>query len=123
MNMNIKHEYDFKISKDLKTIRYTVLDLETGKTEKIEKLNKWKREDIEWNLCPECHNHLVRMSRYKPAVKHINEDWVPAQVQAFIGCSNFPNCKYSKSIVRDVEEGEYCEDEGPYYPYYPDDLY
>ena len=110
---------DVKISKDLKTIKYTVFNFETGKSKEVEEPNKWERENIEWSLCPKCHNHLVRLGKYIPAVRRSDDDWVPAQYHSFYGCSNFPNCKYSKSIVRDVEFD--CDD--PYEPYYPDDLY
>ena len=111
---------DVKISKDLKTIKYTLFDFETGKGKEVEEPNKWERENIEWSLCPKCHNHLVRLGKYKPAVRCIDSDWVPAQYHSFYGCSNFPNCKYSKSIVRYAENDF---EDNPYDPYYPDDLY
>lgn len=117
---SLLRKIDVKISKDLKTIKYTLFNFETGKGKEVEEPNNWERENIEWGLCPKCHNHLVRLGKYKPAVKRIDSDWVPAQYHSFYGCSNFPNCKYSKSIVRYAENDF---EDNPCDPYYPDDLY
>ena len=83
-----------EISKDGSTLRHGFWNILTNEVKYTYEPNKWKREDIEWNLCPECHHHLVHMRRYKSNPCYGDNDWNPVQEQMFTGCSNYPNCHY-----------------------------
>jgi len=88
------NESSTEISKDGSTLRHRFWNILTNEVKYTYEPNKWKREDIEWNLCPECHNHLVQMRRYKSNPCYGDNDWNPVQEQMFTGCSNYPNCHY-----------------------------
>ena len=75
---------DKKDWKKVISVFYDKFEGELDKAKEAEEKFKIKDQPID-EICPECGNHLV--------IKH-------GRNGKFIGCSNFPDCKFTKTIVK-----------------------
>ena len=75
---------DKKDWKKVISVFYEKFEGELDKAKEAEEKFKIKDQPID-EICPECGNHLV--------IKH-------GRNGKFIGCSNFPDCKFTKTIVK-----------------------